>query len=80
MARRQNAKNKNHSYGCEKKVYQYDINGHLIKIWKSLMEVSRELHIPWVISLIVVEAVNIDILPMDTNGVTNQLIHYKNES
>lgn len=47
MARRQNAKNKNHSYGCEKKVYQYDINGHLIKIWKSLMEVSRELHIPW---------------------------------
>lgn len=47
MARRQNTKNKNRSYGCEKKVYQYSIDGHLIKIWKSLIEVSRELHVPW---------------------------------
>lgn len=30
-----------------------------------------------VISLIVVEVVNTDILPMDINGVTNQLIRYK---
>ena len=47
MAKRQSVKNKNSSYGCEKKVYQYNIDGHLIKIWKSLMEVSREIHVPW---------------------------------
>jgi hypothetical protein len=47
IARRLSVKNKNRSYGCEKKVYQYNIDGHLIKTWKSLMEVSRELHVPW---------------------------------
>lgn len=47
MLKRIITRNINKSYGCEKKVYQYNIDGHLIKIWKSLMEVSRELHIPW---------------------------------
>lgn len=47
MARRLNTRNKTHTYGCEKKVYQYDLRGRLVKVWKSLMEVSRELQLPW---------------------------------
>ena len=42
-----NTRNKNQSHGCEKKVYQYNLSGELVKTWNSLMDVSRKLHLPW---------------------------------
>ena len=45
MRARINTRNKNQSYGCEKKVYQYSLSGELVKIWKSLADVTRNLHL-----------------------------------
>ena len=36
-------RNSNCSRGCEKQVYQYDLNGVLIKVWSSLKSIQREL-------------------------------------
>lgn len=43
MTKRITTRNKNHSHGCEKKVYQYDLKNNLIKVWKSLMSITRTL-------------------------------------
>lgn len=43
MRRRIDTRNKNNSFGCEKKVYQYDLKGNLIKLWPSVKSISREL-------------------------------------
>lgn len=43
MTKRIATRNKNNSYGCEKIVYQYDLKNNLIKVWKSLMDISRTL-------------------------------------
>ena len=42
MKRRVEARNKNNSYGAEKKVFQYDLHGNLIKIWDSLISIERD--------------------------------------
>lgn len=47
MQKRITTRNLNNSHGCEKRVYQYNTNLQLVKVWKSLMEVSRELQLPW---------------------------------
>jgi len=44
MRVRLNTRNKNQSRGYEKKVYQYDLQGNLIKIWNSVRVISRELN------------------------------------
>lgn len=36
-------RNFNNSRGCEKKVYQYDLQGNLIKVWDSVRAINREL-------------------------------------
>lgn len=43
MRRRVDTRNKNNSYGSEKKVYQYDLHGNLIKVWDSLISINKEL-------------------------------------
>ena len=43
MRRRLDTRFKNKSHGAEKKVYQYDLQGNLIKIWDSLISINREL-------------------------------------
>ncbi len=40
-------RNKNNSHGCEKEVYQYDLEGNLIKVWPSLMSVTRKQHVSY---------------------------------
>lgn len=36
-------RNINNSHGCEKTVYQYDLQGNLLKIWDSVKSISRKL-------------------------------------
>lgn len=43
MRTRLDTRNSNQSYGCEKKVYQYDLQGNLVKLWPSLKSINREL-------------------------------------
>lgn len=43
MRKKINTRNINNSYGCEKKVYQYDLQDNLIKIWDSVKTINREL-------------------------------------
>lgn len=42
MQIRLNTRNNNKSHGHEKKVYQYDLQNNLIKIWDSLQSINRE--------------------------------------
>lgn len=34
---------KTNNYYCEKKAYQYDLQGSLVKVWDSVKSISREL-------------------------------------
>lgn len=43
MMKRVITRNKKHSYGCEKKVFQYDLKNNLVKVWDSLMSIGRVL-------------------------------------
>ena len=43
MRTRLNTRNNNQSHGYEKKVYQYDLQGNLVKVWDSVKSINREL-------------------------------------
>lgn len=43
MRRRLDTRNINNSHGKERKVYQYDLQGNLLKEWDSLSSISKEL-------------------------------------
>lgn len=43
MRVRIDTRNHNQSRGCEKKVYQYNLEDNLIKVWDSVKSISREL-------------------------------------
>lgn len=42
MRKRIDTRNVNGSHGAEKKVYQYDLQGNLVRIWDSLISIQRE--------------------------------------
>lgn len=43
MRTRLDTRNSNQSRGCEKKVYQYDLQNNLIKVWESVTSISKTL-------------------------------------
>ena len=43
MRIRLNTRNTNDSFGREKKVYQCDLQGNVIKVWNSVKSIEREL-------------------------------------
>ena len=43
MRKKIDTRNSNNSRGCEKQVYQYDLQGNFIKKWDSLKSIQREL-------------------------------------
>ena len=43
MRKKIDTRNANNSRGCEKQVYQYDLQGNFIKKWDSLKSIQREL-------------------------------------